>query len=283
MNKSKIIITIDTEVGEKAKLDKEGFEKFILGKIGNEYYGIQKIVEILDDYKFKGEFFVDVYESKRFGEDRFEELCKCLYKKGHGVQLHTHPSYAFDKNRINMFEYALEEQIDIISYGKELIKKWIGKYPIAHRAGNYGANNDTLSALVNNKIEIDSSYYHSHNNCKIQIDTINDITVKEGLIEVPITVIKKGVGVGDFSIPIMQKSLKLDINWLSIKELKRSIEKIDSDYIIIFLHSSSFIHRDESLTKIKEANKTDLKKFNDLLSFFKNNSYEVIGFDQLIK
>ena len=283
MNNSKIIITVDTEVGEKAKLDNEGFDKFIMGKIGNEYYGIKKIVEIMDDYKFKGEFFVDVYESKRFGEDRFEELCIYLHKKGHGVQLHTHPSYAFDINRINMFEYSLDEQIEIISYGKELIKKWIGKYPIAHRAGNYGANNDTLSALVNNRIEIDSSYYHSHNNCKIQISTINDIKVNEGLIEIPITVIKKGVEIHGFSMPIMQNWLKLDINWLSIKELKRSVEKIDSQYIIIFLHSSSFIHRDESLTKIKKANKTDLKKFNDLLSFFKNNSYVVIGFDQLLK
>ncbi|MHA2281162.1 MAG: polysaccharide deacetylase family protein [Promethearchaeota archaeon] len=283
MNKSKIIITVDTEVGEKAKLEKEGFDKFIMGKIGNEYYGIKKIVEILEDYKIKGEFFVDVYESERFGGDRFEELCKYLHKKGHGVQLHTHPSFAFDINRINMFEYSLDEQIEIISCGKELIKKWIGKYPIAHRAGNYGANNDTLSALVSNRIEIDSSYYHSHNNCKIQLSTINDIIVNNGLIEIPITVIKKGVEIRGFSIPIKQNWLKLDINWLSIKELKRSVEKIDSEYIIIFLHSSSFIHRDESLTKIKEANTTDLKKFNDLLSFFKNNSYEVIGFDQLLE
>ena len=91
------------------------------------------------------------------------------------------------------------------------------------------------------------------------------------------------VEIRGFSIPIKQNWIKLDINWLGIKELTRSVEKIDSKYIIIFLHSSSFIQRDESMTKIKEANEKDLKKFKDLLIFFKNNSFDVIGFDQVLK
>ena len=72
MNDTKIIITIDTEVGEKAKHVKEGFEKFVMGKIGNEYYGIPKIVEILDEFNFKAEFFVDVNKYKVFGEEKYE-------------------------------------------------------------------------------------------------------------------------------------------------------------------------------------------------------------------
>lgn len=73
MTDTKLIITIDTEVGEGAKHVKDGFEKFVMGKIGNEYYGIPKIVEILDQFDFKAEFFVDVYEYKFFGEGKYED------------------------------------------------------------------------------------------------------------------------------------------------------------------------------------------------------------------
>jgi hypothetical protein len=49
----KILITIDTEVGEKAKFVEGGYQKFVLGRIEKENYGVPKIVEMLNDYNFK--------------------------------------------------------------------------------------------------------------------------------------------------------------------------------------------------------------------------------------
>ena len=90
MTKPKIIITIDTEVGEKAKFVKEGFEKFVMGKIGDENYGVPKIVDILNEHNIKGEFFVDVYEDTFFGKEKYASLCKYLDESGHGVHsIHT--------------------------------------------------------------------------------------------------------------------------------------------------------------------------------------------------
>jgi len=281
MSNSKIIITIDTEVGEKAKHVKDGFEKFILGKIGSYYYGVPKIVEILDRFGFKAEFFVDVYEYKFFGEEKYKNLCSFLHEKGHGVQLHTHPSYAYDPNRINMYEYSLEEQSKIISKGKKLIEKWIGKSPIAHRAGNYGADNNTLIALKENDIKIDSSFFYKHKNCKIQLSTINDSVFYNGILEVPVTVIKKYPKVLGIPISLMANWVKLDINWLSYQELKEGLQKIKSECIVFFLHSSSFILRDEFLTGVKDSNNRDLQKFIRLMAFIQDNSCDVIGFDLL--
>jgi len=281
MSNAKIIITIDTEVGEKAKHVKDGFEKFILGKISSYYYGVPKIVEILDRFGFKAEFFVDVYEYKFFGEEKYKNLCSFLHEKGHGVQLHTHPSYAYDPNRINMYEYSLEEQSKIISEGKELIEKWIGKSPIAHRAGNYGADNNTLIALKENDVKIDSSFFYKHKNCKIQLSTINDPILYDGVLEVPITVIKRYPKFLSIPIPIRANLVKLDINWLSYQELKEGLQKIKSECIIFFLHSSSFILRDEFLTGVKDSNNRDLQKFIRLMAFIQDNSCDVIGFDQL--
>ena len=241
MTNAKLIITIDTEVGEKAKSVKDGFDKFVMGKIGNEYYGIPKIVDIFDQFGFKAEFFVDVYEYKYFGEEKYKNLCTFLHEKGHGVQLHTHPGYAYDTNRINMHEYSLEEQIKIIAEGKELITKWIGKSPIAHRAGNYGADNNTLTALEANSIKIDSAFFYGQDNCKIQLSTINDPVFYNDVLEVPITVIKRHPR--RLGIPVLLKGnwTKLDINWLSYRELKKGLHKVKFEYNMIFLHSSSGI------------------------------------------
>jgi hypothetical protein len=281
VSNTKLIITIDTEVGEKAKHVRDGFEKFVLGKIGSEYYGVPKIVEILDEFNFKAEFFVDVYECKFFGEEKYKKLCKFLHKRGHGVQLHTHPSYAYDPNRINMHEYSLEEQTKIISEGKKLIEKWIGEPPIAHRAGNYGADNNTLIALRENNIKVDSSFFYKHPNCKIRLPTINEPIFYNGVLEVPITVVKRRPKV--LGIPVLFKSrwLKLDVNWLSYRELKSYICKIKLDYIIIFLHSSSFVLRSDSLLDVKGVNHKDLDKFKKLMCFIYNNSYDVISFEEL--
>ena len=280
---SKIIITVDTEVGERAKYVKNGFEKFILGNINNEYYGLPKIVEILGQSNYKAEFFVDVYEYKYYGEKKFKNLCKFLTKNNHGVQLHTHPSYAYDTSRINMYEYSLEEQIKIISDGKELIKNWIGKYPIAHRAGNYGANNDTLQALKENKIKIDSSLFYKHENCKIQFPTKNDPIFYNGVLESPITVIKTYPKFLNIPIPSKKYWKKIDINWLNEKEIKKSILNLSKKhkYIILFLHSISFIATDypRSITIDKAA----LKTFTNILDFFNKNQIKVISFKDLYK
>jgi len=234
MSKPKIIITIDTEVGEKAKFVKDGFEKFILGKIGEEYWGIPKIVEILNTYGIKGEFFVDVYEDAFFGEENYAKLCQYLNENGHGVQLHTHPSYAYDINRINMHEYSLDEQIRIIGEGKERIIKWIGKAPIAHRAGNYGANNDTLLALKANKIPIDSSFYFGHPNCKMRLATVNDPIYFEQILEIPVSVDVQFKNLFYFFQIFQKYPRKFDINIMDEQNFEDSIKKFKSLYFIIF-------------------------------------------------
>lgn len=279
--KPKVIITIDTEIGEKAKFSEHGFDNFVMGKVNNEHYGVPKIVEILGSYGYKAEFFVDVYEFNYYGKKKYEKLCQYLRDEGHGVQLHTHPSYAYDVNRVNMHQYSLDEQIKIISDGMNMIKKWTGVQPIAHRAGGYGANNDTLRALKENNIKIDSSFYYKHSNCKIQLNITNEPVIFDNVLEIPVTVIKKNYSLLYIPIPFQHQWLKLDINLLSLEDLKSSLIKVKSKYIIIFLHSSSFILRDRTLLNIKGVNYEDLNKFEQLLYHIYENSYEVTVFSNM--
>ena len=149
-----IIITCDTEVGELAGERKDAFEIFIKGEINGREVGAGLINKIADKFNAKVEHYVDVYPFERYGEAKFKKLCCDILDAGHGVNLHTHPSGKFDKNRKFMWQYSFEEQLQIIKFGKDKIYEWTGVQVISHRAGGYGANDDTLSALYQNEIFI---------------------------------------------------------------------------------------------------------------------------------
>jgi len=282
---SKIIITIDTEVGETAKNFDGGFEKLVMGEIDGEFYGVPKIMDISEKYGFKCEFFVDVYEYKKFGEEKFKKLCQDIDKRRHGVQLHTHPSYAYDKNKINMHQYSLEEQIKIIKDGKELIKNWTDKYPIAHRAGNYGANDETLIALKENSIFVDSSFFYKHSNSKIKAPTINTPILYRDVLQFPITVDRKFPTRKGIPIPIRYNNTKLDVNGMDKDTIVKSIKKLNGkvEYIILFLHSCSFIKTDHKVLDKFDINDKAIESFVSALSFCKKENINTLLFKDIIK
>ena len=67
-----------------------------------------------------------------------------------------------------MAVFLIQAIIDAVEM-KDDVHKWSGAHPISHRAGAYGANTDTLKALKKLNLEIDSSNFAEHNNCKIQL------------------------------------------------------------------------------------------------------------------
>ena len=79
-----IFITIDTE---DAYFDKP---RLITGEgIPNEP-GIHKMMDIMEQYQFKGNFFLDVYCFK-YDPAVLREIAKTIHKRGHAVELHSHP------------------------------------------------------------------------------------------------------------------------------------------------------------------------------------------------
>lgn len=181
---SKVCISIDTEYSTHK--DDLG----VFGKLNGTAYGVPKFMELLDEHGFKATFFVDVYTEKKEYVPAFKDICRELAEKRHDVQLHTHPNGAFDKNRIAMKDYSKEEQVDIIKKGKELFEDWLGQTPSIHRAGDWGANYDTLEALRKNDIHIDSSMFYGWENCKLNEPplTQNRMVETDGLLEIPATV-----------------------------------------------------------------------------------------------
>ena len=237
-----ILITCDTEVGELHAGRADAFEIFIEGEVQSREVGVKLINDLASEYGATVEHFVDVYPYERYYECKFERLCSDIIHGGHGVNLHTHPSGRYDKNRRFMWQYSADEQTEIINFGKQKIKEWIGIDVLAHRAGGYGANDDTIQALKFNGIFIDSSFFYKNENCKINYDYINKASEKNGVLQLPVSVYEKQKRYG--FIKTKSSFQKFDFRYgSSADEILKAIDLMTENCIIVlFLHSFNFLN-----------------------------------------
>ena len=247
MQKTFIIITVDVEdfFLPRPRTD------MVFARIGNEYYGITKIMEIMDNHNVKGTFFVDVYNRETLTEGLIREACREVDRRGHEVALHTHPEIPrIGRNdaRVTLSSRGLDKQVKFIQKGKDLIEKWVGKGPLAHRAGAYGANYETLRALTANSIPVDSSMFYEHRMCGLNhpLLTMNQPTVWGNVLELPISVTLNKYRLKIFGVQVGLIGLykKVDLYWCSLRELKEQISGLREHHlnpIIIFLHSYSLV------------------------------------------
>ncbi len=211
--KTYLIISVDTEADiRKGRIIP--ISKMVYGKVNGEYYGITRIMDICEKYDCKGTFFVSTFESHVLGEDEMKRACQEIYKRGHDVQLHTHPKWI--TNERFMWNHSLEKQEELLKDGKEKIKKWTGENPVSHRAGGFGADHNTLLALKNVGISVDSSNIGSPY-CKLNKAKFSGNIVRvseEGIIELPVTRFVQ------FKLGSLQPEKPFDINANTLSELK---------------------------------------------------------------
>jgi len=282
-----VIVTIDTE----GFYGKHPLKNMIWGEVDNSgmQYGIPMIMDICDKHGVKATFFVDVYEYRLQGEEKMRNVCKYIKDRGFDAQLHTHPAvrpdpvkrpkvtkgmYNYDPhcwNKERMRDYDLENQSAILEEGKELLMKWIGEEPVAHRAGGYAANYDTLEALRENSIFVDSSMFYLHPHCDLNypVLTHNKVVKYQNVIEVPVSVFKRiwYLKVGSLRIKVGEDISKVDIDWASLDELKSSLEafkQLKVRTVILFLHSYTFVKWDSDFSQFS-IDQEDIEKFDQIL------------------
>lgn len=268
-----VAFTIDTENPYKDT----PMEDWIYCNINGECFGIERIMNTLDKHGIRGTFFVDVYERYYSGNEKIADVCRLIDKKGHDVELHTHTIEG------NLSDMPFEKQKEIISNGVKFISSILNKSPVAHRAGSYMANLDTLRALKENGILIDSSNFFEISPLGI---TRNKVVLHDGILEIPVTyfhvplkpvikLIGKTIGRKIF----YNGNCKYDINWCSLSGLKAIINKYNKAgvrVVNLFLHSFSFIKEDRYLSGGEFINKHDLLKFEEIISYL--SSLEWINF-----
>lgn len=258
----KIIWTCDTEIGELGNGVENAYDIFVLGKVKGKEVGIHYINETAHKYGATIHHFIDVYQPKY--SRQIIDACERIIADGHSIGLHTHPSLMYGKRY--MYEYSLSEQQKIIEYGQNFFEKHLGYLPNSHRAGGYGADENTIFALESAGIKIDSSYYHNNGYCHLPQISVNSIQQCCGtnVLEMPVSVfgIKKTL----FGVPIRKNVMwqKLDFRYgASVKDILNVIDSAqDQSVFVLFLHSFNFLH---TIYNFNKGQFCDISVANSLL------------------
>lgn len=207
-----VYLTVDVEVwcdgwiGIDAKFP-SAFRTYMYGPTAKGEYGLPYLTKVLSSHQMTGVFFVEPLFSCRFGMAPLVEIVQLLTTGNQEVQLHLHTEWV-DEARVPLLEgvdgkrqhlrhFSLQEQVQLIRIGQRLLEEAGAQSPGAFRAGSFGLNQDTLAALSQCGIHIDSSYNASMMGLSSGIspnEPLLDVTCVSGIHEVPMTVFKDRLG-----------------------------------------------------------------------------------------
>lgn len=278
-----IIPTIDVEA--LRSLSRLGsFDQLIMGKIGDDFYGVPKILDIIREYDGSGTFYVDFAEHEH-GIDKLKKLSKLVLENGNDVQLHIHPQFIADKNRYLMNQYSKEEQSEIFEKCIDIQTKCTGEKPISFRAGGYGADDNTLKLLSNFGITSDSSYLYKHKWCNVSSKPLNKISQFGNLFEIPVTIFQNEISYTLAGQTLKQKTLtkKLDVDGCTKEELRKGFDVLKDSgvrIIVLFLHSFSLFNRTYDYSSIS-PDLIDIEKFRFILDYALANNYKIASVKEI--
>jgi len=168
-----VIITIDVECwpsshsGLEAGIDRE-VAHHIYGRTRSGHdFGIEWQMRLLETHGLRGVFFVEALCAVRGFQRVLSEVVGRIQTRGHDVELHAHTewfeysplqSIITGKYQQHLAGYSGEEQRRIICAAREVLELCGARGLVAFRAGNFGANQETPSAVRDAGLMIDSSY-----------------------------------------------------------------------------------------------------------------------------
>jgi hypothetical protein len=249
--KVRVYITVDTETSmggawRNPAVTPMPLDIPVFGKCHSGQYGIPLIMDILEERGFRATFFTEVFCSYSVGPEAVANVLRYIRDRGHDAQLHLHPTYRFYRDfRAGgprretdlLHQLSPAEQADLIAEGVRLFVELCGKAPRAYRAGCYGASEESLAALHQNGIEIDSSYNLAYlgNTCEFQTTFLNAPAVINGVYEFPVTVFRV------FGSPGYKP---LEISAVSVAEIMGALRQLGESGcrdVVLVLHSFSLL------------------------------------------
>ena len=223
----------------------------VWGECGEQKLGLPLIVEILQGYGLAATFFVEAFIEEQGYPGHSEWICAYLLDHGQDVQLHIHPNhkhfgwkqqgkpYPFTDY---MADLGCEDQLALLQEGSERIKGWTGRRPVAFRAGNMGACEETLKQLEASHITIDSSYtfpYAGRSSRFGPQEPYNGSKWYGDVLELALS------GFRQLPLPGLKPSKPLNLNGISFEECRDAIRLIcgaGADAVVI-LHSFSLLKK----------------------------------------
>jgi hypothetical protein len=205
-----VFLTIDTEIwphspgwpvkplpSDKCDFTEE-IAAYIYGTTPKGDFGLPYQTRQFKEHGLKANYFVETLFSERSGDSTLTDVVNLIQNHDHEVQLHLHTEWLSeisDRNipaqfREFMHQYSLDEQTALIKKGIQNLHAAGVENIHAFRAGSYGANLDTLRALLQSGILYDTSYNPCYlgSDCTIQTNQLLLQPEKiEGIWEFPIS------------------------------------------------------------------------------------------------
>ncbi|MDE1918862.1 MAG: polysaccharide deacetylase family protein [Sphingomonadales bacterium] len=168
-----ILITIDTEYDfgftrrHGVASRRENFARSIACTTPSGSVGVDYQMDVFDRHGLKAVFFVDPMPALVWGTAAIEDVVGPIVARGHDVQLHIHTEWlelAGGANPLgartgtNIKDFTWEEQCLLLDHARATLVAAGAPSPVAFRAGNYGANDDTLRALAHLGLAFDTSH-----------------------------------------------------------------------------------------------------------------------------
>jgi hypothetical protein len=259
-----VLITVDTELS--ALLHQQNFDSksnlasSVFGECRQGFFGIRWQMDVMRSHGLRGVFFVDPMPALVYGEDWLHEVVTAIVEQGHEVQLHIHtewlewaresPVGAMRGRNLACFSRA--DQLCLLRCAIGLLERAGAPRPTAFRAGNYGADDNSLRALNSLGLTWDSSVNAAYlgSTCKIGLSPEQvGATVREGVVELPVACVRDRAN----------HIRPAQICALSEREMREALHHAaDNKHpaFVIVTHSFEMLSRDR-----KRANRSVIKRF----------------------
>jgi hypothetical protein len=232
----------------------------------------------LEAHGLRATFFVEVLGSAFFGLERLREVCGSLHDRGHDVQLHTHPiqrnaAFLSKGDRPvsdDMAAYDVAAQAAMLREGLDvLVACGIPREQLlAFRAGNFGANNDTWTAMKQAGLLLSSNYNPCYftKNCRMRHDNARAglFEAVPGLFELPISNFRDGASYRHVQITAVSAEETRDVLWQA--------RALGIEEVCIVTHSFELCHIDDVVARTGRLNTVNLQRLRALCRFLAENA-----------
>ncbi len=282
---TKILLTVDTELSaalhQRGCSPVENFESSILGRCDRGDFGIVHQMKRLDEYGHKAVFFIDPMPALVYGEQIVADIIGPVVERGHEVQLHMHTEWlewtkdspVGGRQGRNLSDFDYDDQVTLLKLANDILVNAGAPRPTAFRAGNFGANDDSVRAVHGAGLTWDSSFTPctAGSDCKVELseDQIAPV-LKHGTVELPVSGILDRPG----------EIRPAQICALSIAEMAAAMDHAGTEkhpLFVIVTHSFELLSRDRL-----HVNRSVAKRFDQIAAFIAARSgLQTAGFNEL--
>ena len=261
-----LLITVDTELSaalyQRGAGLEENLRRSIWGEVDGQPYGIGWQMTLMERHGIKGVFFLDPLPALLYGPDFLRPIVDAVVGRGHDIQLHIHSEWlqwaktspVGGRQGRNIGDFSLADQTLLLSLGKRLLEEAGAPAVTAFRAGNFGANDDTLRALAQIGIRWDSSVNPAYlgGDCAISMRGLAGPHHRLGITEVPVSGIADRPG----------RFRPAQICAMSVAEMRAGLRHAAHerhDAFVVVTHSFEMLSRDRT-----RPNRAVMRRFERL-------------------